>query len=312
MTVSGIIEHLAQIWSQKSRGSRGFWKWLGYLLTLAAVVYLAYMLAKGNLSLRQVNWKIYGTSIAAALGVYLLSLVIQFFTWSRMISFHRKIDWQDINIYSRMILMRSLPGGAWHWIGRISMYSSATEVPTKVVVLGNFLEWILLILVGLAIWVGSIPFPVLPILGTLLLAGAAVWLAASWQPAERGWPRRLAEAGGWVILDGLVWGLGAVILYLFVRATGSGSSFQWVDSLRAWSLSGSLSMLIIVLPSSLGIREISLIALLQPVLSTSLALLVALMIRIVFTIADVFWGILGWLLSQVILRHLVSAQAAPD
>jgi hypothetical protein len=203
-----------------------------------------------------------------------------------------------------MVLMRSLPGGAWHWVGRISMYSGATEVPTRVVVLGIFLEWALLILVGAAIFVAFLPFPVLSVLGSLLLAGAAIALAVSWQPSERGWPRRLAEAFLWVMLDGVVWLAGTAILFLFAGALAGFGRLQPLQSLYVWTFSGSLSMLIIFLPSSLGVREISLVARLQPTFDTSVALLIALLIRIVFIFADIFWGLAGWLLSQAVpWRH---------
>lgn len=299
-----MLQRFAQEWSRRTRLTQGRWRWIGYLLTLAAVVYLVYTLAKGNIQLNQVDLRVYGWALLASLGFYLVSLVIQFFIWTRLISFHRRATWQDVEIYSRMVLMRSLPGGAWHWVGRISMYSGATEVPTRVVVLGNFLEWALLILVGAAIFVAFLPYPVLSVLGCLLLAGAAIALAVSWQPPERGWLRRLAEAFLWVILDGFVWLAGAAILYSFTGALAGFGRLQPLQALYVWTFSGSLSMLIIFLPSSLGVREISLVALLQPTINPSIALLIALLIRIVFIFADIFWGLTGWLISQMILwRH---------
>jgi hypothetical protein len=242
----------------------------------------------------------------AAFGLYLISLVIQFFTWSRIISFHRKVSWQDVDIYARMILMRSLPGGAWHWIGRISMYSGSTEVPTRVVVLGNFLEWILLILMGAAIFLAFTGSLYLRLLAILLVISAALGLSIAWQPPDRSWGKRLAEAVLWVILDGVVWIAGAVIFYLFTLAVAGREPLSFPESLRIWTFSGSLLMLIIFLPSSLGVREITLVWLLQPYISTSLALLIALLIRVVFMLADILWGLFGWSFSQIILRRLAA------
>jgi uncharacterized membrane protein YbhN (UPF0104 family) len=62
-------------------------------------------------------------------------------------------------------------------------------------------------------------------------------------------------------------------------------------------------MLIVFLPSSLGVREASLILLLQPALPVSMALLIALLIRIVFIFADLVWGMIGVILSQAVLRR---------
>jgi hypothetical protein len=199
--------------------------------------------------------------------------------------------------------MRSLPGGAWHWVGRISMYSGTTEVPARVVVLGNFLEWALLILAGAAITLAFTTHLLLRVLLVSVCLGAGLWLAVAWQPAARRPLVKLAEGALWLVLDGIAWISGAWILYLFVHAVGSQAPFGFWEALRIWTFAGSLSMLIIFLPSSLGIREVSLVWLLQPYQEVSLAILVALLIRVIFMFADIFWGFAGWGVSQLFLSR---------
>ena len=295
-----MIDRLADYWSSKKRKHSKLWRWLSILLTIAMVVYLAYAFTQGGLRLDQIDWKEYGGAVLAVLGIYLMSLIIQFYVWTRIISFHRKVSWQDVDIYARMILMRSLPGGAWHWIGRISMYSGGTEVPTRVVVLGNFLEWALLTLSGAGIF-----FLTLPGLGTILAAltfCATLALAISWQPAIQKWPIRLAEGSLWMVLYSMAWFLGSAILYLIVQAVAGPGQLNGWEALKAWTLTGSLGMLITMLPSSLGVREITLVWMLQAGLTPSVALLIALMLRIIYTLADAIWGMIGWLISYLILR----------
>jgi uncharacterized membrane protein YbhN (UPF0104 family) len=82
---------------------------------------------------------------------------------------------------------------------------------------------------------------------------------------------------------------------------GPGQLNGW-DALKAWSFTGSLGMLVTMLPSSLGVREISLVWFLQAKLTPSVALLIALMLRIIYTFADVVLGGIGWLISSLILR----------
>lgn len=304
--MSTLLQGLAQAWEKRAKLTRSRWRWVGYLLTLAAVAYLVYTLVRGNLQLRQVDWRVYSGALLASLGFYLLSLLIQFFLWSRLIAEHRRATWQDAEIYARMVLMRSLPGGAWHWIGRISMYAGGTEVPQRVIVLGNFLEWALVILAGAATFIAFLSFPLapaLPVLGSLALLGAALALGMAWQPKTRPRLLRLAEAALWISLDLVVWLAGAAILYVFVQALAGAGRMGPLEAVYVWTFSGSLSMLIVFLPSSLGVRELSLVALLQPYMDPSVALLVALLIRVVFNAADVFWGLAGWLLSQLVLRR---------
>lgn len=297
-----MIDRLAGYWSKNPKRSK-FWQWLSLFLTIAMLFYLAYAFTQGELRLNQINWKAYTWAILAVLVVYLFSLIIQFCVWARIISFHRKISWQDVEIYARMVLMRSLPGGAWHWIGRISMYSGGTDVPTRVVILGNFLEWALLTLSGLGIFFVTLPIPWLGFVLATLAVCATLALAFSWQPATRKKILRLAEGGLWLILYSAGWFLAALILYIIVQAvSGSGYLNLW-GALRASSLTGSLGMLVTMLPSSLGVREISLVWLLQGNLNPSIALLIALMLRIIYTLADSIWGMAGWLISNLLIRQ---------
>jgi hypothetical protein len=299
-----MIDRLADYWSSKKPKRSKFWGWLNLLLTIAMIAYLVYAFTQGGLRLNQIDWKAYKGTILVVLSIYLLSLIIQFYVWARIISFHHKVSWQDVEIYSRMILMRSLPGGAWHWIGRISMYSGGTEVPTRVVVLGNFLEWALLTLSGAEIFFFSLSLPGgLGIILAILTLCVALALAVAWQPATQKRSVRLVEGSLWMVLYSMSWFLGATILYLITQAiAGAGQLNSW-ESFKAWTLTGSLGMLITMLPSSLGVREISLVWQLQDRLTPSVALLVALMLRIIYTLADAIWGMIGWLISSLIVRN---------
>jgi hypothetical protein len=298
-----MIERLANYWASKKPNNSNLWRWSSSLLTIAMLAYLAYAFTQGGLRLDQIDWKAYSGALVVILGIYLLSLVIQFYVWSRIISFHRKVDWQDVNIYARMILMRSLPGGAWHWIGRISMYSGGTEVPTQVVVLGNFLEWALLTLSGAGIFFISLPLPNgLGIILASLTFCVALALAVAWQPAAQKWFTRLIEGSLWMASYSIAWFLGTTILYLIVQAVAGPNHLNAWEALKTWALTGSLGMLITMLPSSLGVREITLVWMLQGKLTPSIALLIALMLRIIYALADAIWGIIGWLTSFLILR----------
>jgi len=297
-----MIDRLADYWSSKKPKRTKLWQWLSVLLTFIMVVYLVYAFTQGGLRLNQINWKAYAGTVIAVLGICLFSLVIQFTIWSRIISFHRKVNWQDISIYAGTIMMRSLPGGAWHWVGRISMYSGATKVPTRVVVVGNFLEWALSTLSGAAIFFVTLPIPNLGYILAVLTFSIILGVAISWQPATRKWTIRVAEGILWMTLYGMLWLSATEILYLIVQAVVGPDSLTCWEALRASTLTGTLGMLISMLPSSLGVREISMVWLLQAKLTPAVTLLIALMLRIIYTLGDAVWGIIGWLLSLLILR----------
>jgi uncharacterized membrane protein YbhN (UPF0104 family) len=69
-----------------------------------------------------------------------------------------------------------------------------------------------------------------------------------------------------------------------------------------WALGGGGSMILVFVPSGLGIRELSLIWLLQPYLPQTSAVTVALLTRFVYTVGDFLWGTLGWYVSNRALK----------
>jgi hypothetical protein len=297
-----MIERLASFLSSKKPKNSKIWRWLSLLLTIVMVVYLVYAFTRGELRLNQVDWKAYQWAILEILLIYLLSLIIQFYVWTRIISDHRRATLQDVEIYARTILMRSLPGGAWHWVGRISMYSGGTEVPTRVVVLANFLDWALITLDGIGIYLLTLPTSKIGIPLAALPFGATMALVINWQSANRKWMVRFAEGVLWITLYSMVWFLAAIILYVIVQAVAGAGQLDVLGSIKASTLAGSMSSLVTWFPSSLGVREISLVWLLQSKLTTSLALLIALILRIIYTLADAIWGVLGWIISRSILQ----------
>jgi len=297
-----MIERLAEYWASRKPKKSKIWKLASSLLTIAMVFYLIYAFLWGGMRLSQIDWRLYSRAVLQSLVIYLLSVIVQFYAWANILSFHRSISWEDVNIYARTILMRSLPGGAWHWVGRISMYSSETQALPRVIILGNFLEWALLTLSGAGIFFFFLPSTGLKVALAVPTLAAALLLATKWQPTSQRWSLRLLKGGLLLILYGLAWLLGAFILFLMVSAvTGIQAIGGW-EAVKIWTLTGSLGMLITMLPSSLGIREISLVWMLQPGLSASVALLIALMLRIIYTLADAIWGMVGWLISALILQ----------
>jgi hypothetical protein len=238
-----------------------------------------------------------------AILLYLLSLLIQFYIWVRALSSYHQISWQDAVIYFRTLLMRRLPGGVWQWVGRTAMYTSSTELPPRIALIANFWEWAMLVLLAAGIacagwreaplvfrWIAAPAF--------LLLATGLGWI---WGSKNRPASIRLAESISWVLLYGVSWSLGGAIVYDYVQAAG-GDAITWGEATWVWSLTGGASFLLVVLsPAGLGIREITLTWLLKPYLTIADSLLVSLFIRIIFTLADVIWGLLGWGLSYLIL-----------
>jgi hypothetical protein len=187
------------------------------------------------------------------------------------------------------------------------MYADSTQVPKKVVIMANFVEWLMLILVAGGVSIAGIEG--LPIYLRVALSsgliGLSVMLGYTWQPTERHWLGRLSESSLWVLLYSIAWWLGGVVIYQYMQSTPqilSRADIVVVKAFWIWAVSGGGSMLFIFVPVGLGIREISLTWLLQPYLPISIALVVAVLIRFVYTLADFVWGTLGWWLNIRLLK----------
>jgi len=288
-----------ETWANIIDSLRKRWRWIGYALSFVALVYLIGIIIYGGHQLQDLQWKQFGVDLIIALGLYLVSLVIQFIVWARMLSFHQKFDWRDVIIYSRVILLRRLPGGFWHWLDRTAMYSETEKVPGKVVLNANFIEWAMLVLVAggiaslklleISIFLGCI--------APIILLCFALWLGFQWQPGIKSPLLRLFESSFWIAIFIFAWILGGIILFQYATSAGA-INLTWERAVWVWAVAGGSSLLLFIFPTGLGIRELTLTWLLGPYLSPANALLVAILIRFTFTFADILWGLVGLGLSH--------------
>jgi hypothetical protein len=306
-----VINRLFETWSRLLTTAQRRWRWVGYALTGLAFLYLGALVLVTREQIQDIDWSSYLGPFFLAMIVYLASLLVQYLVWSRLVSFHHRITWRDLAIYFRVLLLRRLPGGIWHWVDRTAMYTGATDLTGKVVMLANFLEWTMLLLLAGSIGVAGWPDWPGWLRGVLsiALAGLAISLAFAWQPKERRLILRLVESFWWAGMYILAWMAGGMILYLFGRTTQlslpPGSGYEQLTYLRcvwAWAIAGGSSLLMVFIPAGLGVREIALTWLLAPYLPFSAILLVAIIIRLTYAAADMVWGSLGMLFSLRLLR----------
>jgi hypothetical protein len=288
--------------------TRARWKWLGTALSVAATVYLAALIIYGGYQARDIHWQAFWLPSLLALVFYLVSTLVQYMVWVRFLIAYQRPGWRDVAIFSRALVLRRLPGGVWHWVGRTALYSEATVVPGRVIMLANFLEWVLLILVGAVLFFAgweNISLP-LRLFLALVCTGLALVLSMSWERDHQPWGRRLLESLYWFGLYAIAWVCGGLIIYYLVQASG-GASLDLNHAIWVWSAAGGGSMILVIAPTGLGIRELTLTWLLQPYLTPAGALLVAILTRLTFMAADVIWGYVGLGVSEFFLRREAKA-----
>ncbi len=288
--------------------ARNKWKWLGWVLTSITFVYVTLLLIKNWGYIQHIDWQHYMFAIVAASIIYLFSLLLQLFVWLRLLSQYHSIGWQDVHIYMRTVMLRQLPGGIFHWVGRGAMYKSTTAVSPQIIFYASLLDWCLILVTALGVF-SLFSSGLTPILRwTLFSFSVALMLIFSrmWFSSRQG-GRFLFEGVFWSLAYCGSWFLGGVILYLLMQASES-SQVSLTTAVLVWVLAGGISALVIITPTGLGIRELSLVFLLQPFMSASLAVLLALMLRLLFILSDLLWGAIGGLLTRPFISKMEKTQ----
>ncbi|HPH98065.1 MAG TPA: hypothetical protein PKW33_18005 [Anaerolineaceae bacterium] len=298
-TLRDLLQSWMDKWRSLDQRVKTALQWLGRLLMGAAFVYIIWLLVRDGQALFEIDWLPFLPATVGVMILYMLSLGLQYFAWTRLLSFQRKAGWLDFAIFARIVVMKRLPGGVWHWVGRASLYNTSTQVPTRTVMIANFLEIILIVLVSTSFLLpGLADFP--PLLGwllSLLAMAAAVVISVIWvrdqAGAKLGWRHDLGQALLWLGSYAGCLLLGAWILLLYGQAGGA-ASLTFSLALNAWAIAAAISYLIVFVPAGLGIRELTFVMVLGPYLPATTGLVIGVLIRLAFTLADVIWGLAGW------------------
>ncbi|MCM3884231.1 lysylphosphatidylglycerol synthase transmembrane domain-containing protein [Frankia sp. R82] len=109
--------------------------------------------------------------------------------------------------------------------------------------------------------------------------------------------RPVAAGAGWLLLSFVWYGLAT---WLLVRDLdpGIGGVRLIVLSLGAYALAWTAGFLVLVLPAGAGVREAVLVLALAPAIASGPATVVALVARLLATIADLVWAAIGVALRQ--------------
>jgi len=292
-----MVEWLLNSWIRITQQARQRFAWLGYILIAGSGIYLICLFSNNQDQISLIPWEHLWVACITSIFLYLFSLVPQVTMWVRMMHHFHQTSWHDYKIFFQSMLLRRIPGGIWHWVGRITLYSNSSDIPSKVVLRGSFWEWIVMVLIASALTLlgKSIIAKVglLAYIGSIILLCLAIFIAYKWIPERISRVHRLIESATWVLFYSFAWIMGGLIIYTFGRFSGT-QSLDLLSAIWIWALAGGISWIIIIVPSGFGIREITLTTLLTPYMGASQAIIVAIAIRIVFIVSDFLWGGLGW------------------
>lgn len=216
-----------------------------------------------------------------------------------------------IRYYCISHVAKRLPGTVWYLASRAYLYKRNHESLRRVTVAAG-LEFVVLFLAGVSVSVVAafyslveisqrniIILVLLALLGLLLIQPQSVkWLMQRIDLTDLpDW--RYTDMLRWLIGYALLYIIGGVVLFLIANAIVPIGVQQLAFVIGAWSLVGTLSLAVFFIPSNLGFIEVGLSLLLSTIISSSLAVLVAVLLRFV----QIVYELIGVGIIVLLLRE---------
>lgn len=297
------------------------------LLTLASVAValgiLGLLVYRERDAFSQVNWRWDWPPLLGAFGLLLLGLLLMALVWAWLI---RELGSnlplaRHFRYYVISHLGRRLPGTLWYVAGRSYFYAQEGE-SVRLVAAGSALELVLATVAGalvtLALWgMAATSLPSL-YLG-MLLAVTALGIVLVHPRVLRYLLRRMdqkipqtvnyGQIVLWLAVYAVVWLLGGVMFYALAYSIMQLSSEHMLYVVFCWTLVGTLSTFIVFLPTNFGFTEIGLSVLLSAVMPSSLAVLVAVLSRVLIMAFEI--AAAAAVMGGVALAARLNARTSP-
>lgn len=284
-----------------SRFSLKHWRWLGWLLSLGALVFVGRWLWQldrtiwDHLNNLQFAWLI------LALVVWQFWYLLRYRAWEWISARlgYEQARHVSLRMWAISELLRYIPGNIWSFAAR---YRGLREGGTN---RGAALQTLLIEAVGLVTSAMTIScivaWQLIWLLGIPLIAGVTIFILPRFipliwrklrphEPVPNIQPSDMAMIMAWYLLGWLIFGLGSAFVYL-----AFGAAVPWVNlwpliwvSVAAW-LIGYIS---IVTPMGLGVREVGFVGLISHWVSVGVGSLVAVTSRLWLVVSElVFLGL---------------------
>ena len=243
-----------------------------------------------------IDWGAFIGNIYYVIFLYFLSLFAQGLGWSIILNGNFSLShfFSDMEIFYKSMLMRRLPGGFWHWVGRSNLYEGTQYKPQRGVGLANWIEWLLLILSGVTTYFFSIKC----VYGGVAFIITYVVIFFLIKKNSKGFKSPIFNSLLLILIYLISWLLGSIIFYALIDNIFQDVLISFWKSVSVWSITGTISTIGFFLPGGLFIRELSLMALLESYLNYSEVILLGLVIRVIFLICDIVLSLLGMMLFR--------------
>lgn len=287
-------------------------------LPLLTAGVIAWILFSNWEEIIQFPWRLNWKYLAIVLLFHVLAVAATFWAFQLMVArLGGYRDWRGgFRIYYLSILAKRLPTSLPAIGGRLVMYGQV-GVPAAAVLNCILLETLLIGLGGVLVFLVFQPFysiippgVALPLFaaGVLLFVGLLVrpqlFIDFTNWALKRLNKQGLTQAPGrsdivvWVLVYSIPWLLSGVAFYYLPRAVSGIEGPGFFDALGITTLATLASLLSLILPGGLGLKEFASTALLTPWMPISTALIISLMYRLLQTGMDIAFALIALLIPS--------------
>lgn len=299
--------------------SRSGYRRIAAIIVFGVVVLVAVWYVWQNVQeFRAYHWTLDLWSIGLAFAIYTLDLWLATVAWHAVckLVLPEHHYWSGARIYAASLSFRRLPfGGIIGGGSRLYLYERL-GYPWQQTAAGLAIEWSATVtaggLLGLTYWIvqSSLPWLVKPcLIGTLIFLTMVVqphvlsfahrqaMRLASMKSSEPIPPtiRISRSQHSWIIaLYLLVWTVGGILVFVVARAFTEVPNRAMLSVVGMWALAGTGGMVAVVLPSGLGIVELTLSIQLTSIIPVPAATGTAVAVRLLVTVAETVWTLIAW------------------
>lgn len=315
MRIANLV--LRRSWPQGHRG-----RFVSVIILLAGGIFIAYALVSNWNQLRTQGVELDYKYAVLALLLYPLGMLPTAAAWHTLLGSigARKGFRVNLRIYSLSCLPRNVPGFVWFIASRSLLYQEQ-GVPASWIVASSVAETLLLAFTGFAtatLLALSSNIPLVESMGTVRVApliAIAVLLAVvagapfldrivhRLLPGQKTIDRvppvsrtGMAFVLVWMLL---AWCGGGVLLFIAAHIVMTPSWSALPTFIGIWGAAGAVSLTVGVGIQGIGIREITLAALLSTIMPPFAAAILAILFRIILTAGELVWALFfAWLMGK--------------
>ncbi len=277
------------------------------------------LIAIQNWNQLAIDWQKFniGLILLSAL-LYPISFCLILLVWFHIMQIQvGSFDWRrDSTIYCYSNLVRSLPFGVlWRMGGRVVFYLKE-NISESSTIAASLWEIVFHVASAIALLLGAIVLRPVAI-GTWFWGLALVVASIAVASVVRRIGRQLRSAGvldihgvvqtllnillrqaktlGLIlILNGITWLNASVMLQLIVYAINPVASFDYLDAVQVWLISGMTGYVVLFLPFlDIGAKEATMTILLSAHMPLAVGLMIALLYRLIFMLSDILWSVIA-------------------